>query len=652
MTDFSTDLRAGRQASPVPPWWENQNRNAATLILIGIGAEIIYFLMARLGLALRSQPENIAVFWPAAGFTAGALVALGPSARWPIAIAVAVTTFAANMLERGSVWGGLAFGICNALECNIFAALFTRLDPTPRRLESLRSVAAFLVSAAVASAIAAIPAALVLDRLELSPSSLLDLWQAWFESDAIGILTVAPLLITLPALLRDPPDKPVLAESAVALLLTVLAAIYAYNLKPGSPGWPIITPITVLFPLFMWLAGRLPPAFSAAAALSVPFVIIITAVSGPGKLGEGSVLIAERIIAAQIAIVASCLCALTLAAMFARLRNDAARLRTSEEGLRNALVAGHVFAFNQDVTTGLVERSENAAEILGTPASNVRMGQEAFLQLVHPEDRDRARSVARQLRPEAPFAVATMRVLRSDGRIVWLGIKVTGAFDTSGKLIRIDGLARDVTQNVEDRGHQRMLVEELNHRVNNTLAQVKTLIRRTREAHQTLDDYVPALDGRIDALKLAHQRLSESNWSGVGIGTLLEGELAPYRTAENITLSGPDIVIPSPATVEALASTLYELATNAAKHGSLSTADGRLDVSWVVAVTPEGRQVLRLRWEERASSQLQPPTRQGYGMNLIRNRLTHEADARVDLQFTSNGVLCDIELPIVKPATG
>ena len=628
------------------PWWSCQDRDWRTLLIIGLVTGVVYYATARLGLALRSQPENIAVFWPAAGFAAGALVALGPSARWPIAIAVAVTTLGANILARSNIDAGLVFAVCNAIECIVFAWFFTRLDRADGPLESLASVALFLSTAVTAPAIAAVPAAMALHLLGLSTSPLVDLWWSWLESDSIGIITVAPLLITLPALLREPPSKVLLVESAIALVLTIIAAAFAYSLRPVSAAWLIITPVTVLFPLFMWLAGRMPPALSAAAALMVPFVIVMTAVLGIGRLGDGAIPAPQRVAAAQVAILASSLCALALSAMFARLRKDADRIRSSEERLRGALVAGGVFSFAQDVATGAVERSPNAAEILGITQAEAQMGRQPFLERIHPEDRGALQAATSQLEPDAPSARLTVRFVKPDGNIAWLGLSGTGTFDERGRLVEFNGLARDVTERQLAQAKQAELIAELNHRVKNTLAVMGAVIDSSRLGHETLDDYIASLDGRIESMKRTHERLSANSWSGLSLAMLLEGELAPYRAPGNVTLSGPDVNLPA-STAQSLACTLHELATNAAKYGALSTPGGTLSVDWRIGADPEIGRLLHLTWLEHTTAEVGPPQREAYGLFVIRNQLTYEQDATVDLRFDPGGVRFEIELPIV-----
>lgn len=650
MTSVASDDKVDSRLTQVTSWWVRHPSDWRVMALATVGFGTLYYLTERLGLLVQSQPENVPVFWPAAGLAAGTLVALGPQARLPVALPVALSSILPALIWNDQIISNFVFGICNVAECFIFASIMEHFDKS-EKLASLRSVGYFLLAATVAAALAAAPAAITLKVLHMSDAPLLTEWRSWFESDGIGILTVAPVMLTLPSLRREPPTPAMLIESALALALTGAAAAFALSLKPGTTVWPIVTPVTALFSLFMWLAGRMPPAFSAIAAVMVPFVIVLTAESGIGRLGEVTLAPDNRIAAARIAILASSLWALTLTAMFARVRNDAEKLRMSDEHLRNALFAGHVYAFDHDVASGKVERSENAATILGVDSDEAQMGFQDYLQITHPQDRANILAGAARMTPAAPFTKSNVRIIRPDGQIVWLEQSETGIFDPNGKLARIRGLSQNVTERIGAEAAQGELVKELNHRVKNTLAIMSAIIELTRPGHDSLDDYVAALDGRISSMKKTHERLSQSNWMGVDLAVLVEDETAPYRLAGNIILDGPPLILP-PTVGQSMSCALHELATNAAKHGALSRADGKLLVEWTLDIDQDRGRVLSLVWQEQTTLPAPAPTHNGYGMSIIRNQLRYEHQAKVDVQFRPEGLTCHIEVSIDGASNG
>jgi two-component sensor histidine kinase len=155
---------------------------------------------------------------------------------------------------------------------------------------------------------------------------------------------------------------------------------------------------------------------------------------------------------------------------------------------------------------------------------------------------------------------------------LWLEATSQAEFDTAGRLIGVKGLTRDITRRKQAEERQDLLIAELDHRVKNVLARVGAVIRHTRRRSGTVGEFVEALDGRIRSIAAAHALLSQSRWSGVGLTDLIRHQLAPYTTDANTAIDGPDVMLSS-AQAQAIAMVIHELATNAAKHGALSSPD-------------------------------------------------------------------------------
>jgi two-component sensor histidine kinase len=195
-----------------------------------------------------------------------------------------------------------------------------------------------------------------------------------------------------------------------------------------------------------------------------------------------------------------------------------------------------------------------------------------------------------------------------------------------------------------ERDHTNLLISELDHRVKNALASVSAIALRTQESSRTMDEFVAALNGRIKSMASAHELLSHGRWQGVPLTELMRRELAPYATAGNTRIDGPDVILNGEA-AQALALVVHELATNAAKYGALSVKSGRVAVRWSFTADGHEESPLRIEWEEKGGPQVVPPTRSGLGTGIICELIPYELGGNVEHVYPSEGVRCTLELP-------
>src|SRR5262249_21936230 len=153
-----------------------------------------------------------------------------------------------------------------------------------------------------------------------------------------------------------------------------------------------------------------------------------------------------------------------------------------------------------------------------------------------------------------------------------------------------------------------------------------------------------ALSGRIKSMARAHELLSSSRWQGISVTELVQRELAPYAKDGNTELNGPAVVLRAEAG-QVLAMVVHELAPNAAKHGSLSTPNGRVSVRWRRRSNGDPHAPLVLEWRETAGPSVVAPQKTGYGTSIIRDLIPYEFGGTVDLTFAPLGVQCRLELP-------
>jgi PAS domain S-box-containing protein len=599
----------------------------------------VYVLSARLSLALLT-PDGVAVFWPAAGVAAGALIALGPSARWAVVAGTMVATIVANLLGDRNVLSSIVFAVCNAGEAALAAGLIEHYFGSPFNLDRLRQVLGLVGAAVVATAISGIGGALGFSLFHSATVSIFVTWQNWFASDALGIVTFAPLVIGLASAAREPPTRSETVEGLVALALLVIMSIVVIALPPEP--WTTVVPIALLFPLLLWIAARCRPVFSAAAAFIVTLAIVWTTTVGIGHFGDPGLPMADRVLAARAGIIAVALCAYVLAALFAERRQQESALAESEARLQEALTAGAVTTFVWDVGTGSSQRSADAAQILGFDPQQTFTTKD-FLARVHPDDRARFKALVYGVDPEHPAYSVVFRFRHSDGREIWLEETAKAEFDAVGQLARIKGLTLDVTARKRSEDQQSLLIAALDDRAKNLLARVAVVAKATRHSSDSVDEYVPALDRRIQSMADAHALLSQNRWNGVDLAELVRRQLAPSATDANTTIGGPDVTL-SVAATQALATVLHELVTNAAKYGALSTPHGRVEVSWT-RERADAAAGLSITWREIGGPAVAPSPEGKYGVSIIRKLIPHELGGSVEFDFAPGGVCCTIELP-------
>src|SRR5258708_36818859 len=212
---------------------------------------IVYFLAARLSLFLLANPEGVAVFWPAAGVSAGVLIALGSKARWPVVVGTMAATIVANLLGDRNRWSDVLFAVCNAGEGVLTAWLIRHYFGSDFRLSKPGNVLGLVAAATVGAAVSGIGGAIVFKLLHSTSTPILTTWQHWFASDGLGIITGAPLLIELAPASRDRPPLSELVEGAVTVAALGLASGLAIFLRSellatSGPAAVLFAPLLVL----------------------------------------------------------------------------------------------------------------------------------------------------------------------------------------------------------------------------------------------------------------------------------------------------------------------------------------------------------------------------------------------------------------------
>lgn len=321
-------------------------------------------------------------------------------------------------------------------------------------------------------------------------------------------------------------------------------------------------------------------------------------------------------------------------------------LRESEARFRLIVESAQDFAiFTADFEGRVTSWNSGAERILGYAAGEI-LGRSGAV-LFTPEDQ------------AAGWPDIEMRTALAEGNAEserWHVHKGGSLFWASGLMMPLRGeggsvrgflkILRDHTDKRREEEQRKLLLDELNHRVKNTLSTVQSVAMRTMRSVRSPMEFQQAFGSRLMALSQAHDLLTRGNWLGAELGDVVRQTLSPYfdRTERRVKYGGVALKLRPNAAVM-LNLVLHELATNAAKYGALSKAAGQVSVTWTI--DHDGRRgEAEILWQESGGPLVQAPSRTGFGATLIRRGVSEELEGDVELEFASSGVTCRIRFPI------
>jgi two-component sensor histidine kinase/DNA-binding response OmpR family regulator len=313
------------------------------------------------------------------------------------------------------------------------------------------------------------------------------------------------------------------------------------------------------------------------------------------------------------------------------------RLRQSEQGRGLALVAGNMGSWDYNLVSGGWFWDEGQSHIFGVDHATFVPTSDNVKKGIHPDDIGKIRSRLQKLSPDNATCELEFRIVRASGDIRWCTAAAVASFDASGAPVRFSGVTTDITERKEAENRQALLAREVDHRAKNTLAVVQAIVRMAKR--DTVEDYARSVEGRIGALAQTHELLSQSRWEGADIRSLVQEELAPYQgeNVHRVTATGPSLVL-VPEQAQLLAMAVHELATNAAKYGSLSVEAGKVDVSWS---SLDG--TVFLTWTETGGPGVVAPTKLGFGTKII-SSLGGSRRGRTHFNWLPGGLHFTLEL--------
>lgn len=205
--------------------------------------------------------------------------------------------------------------------------------------------------------------------------------------------------------------------------------------------------------------------------------------------------------------------------------------------------------------------------------------------------------------------------------------------ENDGSIDFIGFHAENITQDVRARALKDAISAELQHRVQNTLSLVQTIARQTAPTHPTVDVFIETFDARIVSLGQTHALLTGTNWDGLTFETLLTKQLEVHSDlfGNRISMRGPALLLSS-SEAQAISMAIHELATNAMKYGALSGSAGHLDIHWNL-LEENG---FEITWSETGLTDLEIPTREGFGTIILNRILPSQLNAKANHRFTTD----------------
>lgn len=318
--------------------------------------------------------------------------------------------------------------------------------------------------------------------------------------------------------------------------------------------------------------------------------------------------------------------------------------RSSEARLRLAIDAGRMAVWESDAGRDVIAPSPELNRLLGFPDDANPTATE-IRERYHPGAREQLMAAAAEAiaRGES-YAESEFRVIWPDGTIHWLLLRAELRQNNEGEPAGAVGVALDITARKRDEERGRLLTNELNHRVKNTLATIQAVASQTFRNAKSLEDAHRAFLDRLAAMASAHDILTRESWEGAELADVATIAAAGFGPSERIAASGPRLRL-APRTAIAVAMALHELATNAVKYGALSVEGGHVELTWSIDDDVAGQR-LRMRWQEFGGPPVEPPTRRGFGSRLIEDGLSRELGGQVRILFEPKGVICTADAPL------
>jgi PAS domain S-box-containing protein len=321
-------------------------------------------------------------------------------------------------------------------------------------------------------------------------------------------------------------------------------------------------------------------------------------------------------------------------ALEAEIQSRVLDLAESEERLRFTLKAGGFGTWTLDLATERLVPSVICKENFGRSAADT-FSYADLKACILPEDFDYWQAaVTAALGGDGALDIE-YRILTPQGQLRWIEIRAQTRFDAQGQPLSMAGVSMDITARKESEAHRNLLIQELNHRVKNTLATVQAIVDQSLRSNRSIEQIKSTISHRLMALAGAHDVLAGDNWNRVRIHEVVSAAMKPFADGQNprIHYNGDEAIL-SERSSTALSLALHELATNAVKYGALSCPEGQVSIDWRFQ-----NDEFYLVWTETNGPRVEPPKRTGFGTRMIEQALASSLQGKAFIDYRPEGIV-------------
>jgi PAS domain S-box-containing protein len=629
---LSWRLKEPTRARAELPAWEN--------LLIFY---IIYLAASSFGQWLMVIPDIEITVWPPNGVVMAVLL-LTPRSTWPWwLLPAAVAELTSNYLWfHNPLLPAVGYVLANVLEVTFAAHFLTALFPRQdSNIGSLRWVFGFLAIGVLAAPLVGATVGSAVSMVS-GKAPFATVWPLWWLGDATGVLIAVPLVFSAIQILgiRKLPSSAQSVEGALIGLLIALAWRFVIVQQPAYA--------FLMFVPVLWAAVRFEITGTAIAIFTL--ICMIGLFDGPQPAAQHAIFqILILLLATTGYVVAAAVRQYRMATEELAQSNNVLELRVHERMHEVEIARRQFETMFENAAVGmtildprgtLVRVNPNFAEMLGYQTEE--MENRPIDSFTHPDDIEKSLVARGLLQREARDSyVLEKRFLCKNGEVVWGLASVSCVRDAGGSISFVIKIVQNINARKERDHARQMLMQEVNHRSKNLLSLIQAIARQTGAVSPNA--FYDTFSRRLHALAANQDLLVRSSWENVQLQDLVRAQLEPFgiTTGTQFTADGPALKISARA-AQALGMALHELATNAAKYGSLSTDAGKVEISWSVA-----EDTFTITWQETGGPEItHPPESKGFGTTVIDALIRSTLDASVTIDFAPSGLVWTCSCPM------